>query len=251
LLHGNENIANYSKSNMAIWSIMSFQAGFLNIVGFLTCKRFVSHVTGFATFLGADVAENRYQDALGMLAVPVFYLLGSMLSAQLVDIRLLQHKKPKFYVPFGIIFLLISLIYTLGSLNFLEELGGGLSNKTEYFLLAVLCLACGMQNATTTSVSKSVIRTTHLTGTTTDLGISLVRIFNRNKVGIHLQSELLQITARILIISAFVIGSICGAVLFRELQFTSFFLPAFTSSMLFFATLHFQYFLRRNPKISL
>jgi uncharacterized membrane protein YoaK (UPF0700 family) len=104
LLFGNESISHYTKYNVSTWMLMAFQAGVLNIGGFMACHRFVSHVTGFATFFGYEINQKDSSHAIGMLIVPLFFLLGAMVSAQLVDIRLKLHKKPKYYISFGLIF---------------------------------------------------------------------------------------------------------------------------------------------------
>ena len=45
------------EKNASVWMVMAFQAGVLNIGGFLSCQRFVSHVTGFATFMDKSDAQ--------------------------------------------------------------------------------------------------------------------------------------------------------------------------------------------------
>src|SRR5687768_10815650 len=103
MLYGNESIAHYSRSNILVWMLMAFQAGILNAGGFLACHRFVSHVTGFATHFGVEFTRDSFRHATGMLAVPAFFLGGAMISGQMVDIPLRSKKKPRYYIPFGMI----------------------------------------------------------------------------------------------------------------------------------------------------
>jgi uncharacterized membrane protein YoaK (UPF0700 family) len=63
-------------------------AGTINSGGFLACGRWVTHVTGFATFFGIDLVTGEYKLALSMLIVPMFFLLGSFVSGYLIDVRL-------------------------------------------------------------------------------------------------------------------------------------------------------------------
>ena len=65
-----------TRRNRVIWFTLAFQAGWINAGGFLACHRFVSHVTGFATQFGVDIAEFRWTDATGMLTVPLFFFNG-------------------------------------------------------------------------------------------------------------------------------------------------------------------------------
>ncbi len=242
MLSGNESISHYTPANILVWMVMAFQAGILNIGGFMTCHRFVSHVTGFATFFGYEMSQVHYHQAFNMLSVPIFFLMGSMLSGQLVDIQLKQHKKPKYYISFGIVFFLILFILIGGTCGFLNDFGQDSSHFKNYILLAVLCLVCGIQNGTITTVSKSVIRTTHLTGITTDLGIGLVRFLNQKHLHGQIHDEVKANFMRLGIILFFVFGSIIGAFVFHYFGYAGFIIPAISSGIFFLGTLYFQMF---------
>ena len=233
----------YSTAKMVIWAVMAFQAGALNIGGYVTCQRFVSHVTGFASFFGFDITHGRYHQAAGMLLVPLFFVMGTMLSALLVDVRLSLHKKPRFYIPFGVIFFLIFLVYCLGSQGFFGPFGGDMDTAPGYLLLALLCFTCGLQNGTTTSLSRSAIRTTHLTGLTTDLGIDFVRLIHRKRRDFGERSGIRPTVSKIVILISFVLGSWAGAYTYRELEYVGFLLPTATSGLLFWASVSYKNFL--------
>jgi uncharacterized membrane protein YoaK (UPF0700 family) len=240
VLYGNESISHYSRSNVSIWMLMAFQAGMINVGGFMACHRFVSHVTGFAAFFGVEVSAGQGLRALGMLTVPLFFLLGAMLSAQIVDIRLKLHKRPKYYLSFGLMFLILAGVFFSGAWGYLGKFGEPVNIVADYILLAALCLVCGLQNGTVTSVSKSVIRTTHLTGITTDLGIGLVRFFNRKKLREDFPAETYANGMRAGIIFFFGMGSLCGAIIFAQVGYLGFAIPALSSGVLFLAMYHFQ-----------
>lgn len=219
---------------------MAFQAGILNIGGFMACHRFVSHVTGFATFFGHEISQNNLLHALGMLVVPIFFLFGAMVSGQLVDVRLRLHKKPKYYISFSLIFLLLGLVFLGGISGFYGTFGIPLNTLSDYVLLILLCFVCGIQNGTITSVSKSVIRTTHLTGITTDLGIGLVRILNSNKFDDSMENEKKANLMRFGIIVFFGMGSVLGGYVFRRWEYYGFIIPFFTSGCLLLVMIFFQ-----------
>ncbi len=241
MLYGNESISHYSRSNVAIWMAMAFQAGVLNIGGFMACHRFVSHVTGFATFFGYELSKEDSSHAVGMLVVPLFFLLGAMVSGVLVDIRLKQHKKPKYYIAFGLIFFLILAIIIGGESGSLGIFGETVYSSADYILLILLCFICGVQNGTITTVSKSVVRTTHLTGITTDLGIGLVRLLNYQKIDEPLDNEKKATLMRLGIILFFGLGSMVGGFTFARFEFMGFVIPGLTSGALFLTMLYFQF----------
>lgn len=242
MLLGNESISDYKPSNVAIWMAMAFQAGVLNIGGFMACHRFVSHVTGFATYLGVEVSQtpdNAFH-WVGMLVVPLFFLLGAMLSGQLVDLRLKLHKKPRYYITFGVIFGLTLIVLFGGVFGLFGKFGEPLALRRDYALLILLCLICGIQNGTITSVSKSVLRTTHLTGITTDLGIGLVRFLNRAKLNDTSNEVSRANLMRIGIILFFGVGSVAGGFAFKKFGYGGFTMPALTSGILFSLMMYFQ-----------
>jgi uncharacterized membrane protein YoaK (UPF0700 family) len=243
MLYGNESISHYTRTNISIWMLMAFQAGLLNIGGFMACHRFVSHVTGFATFFGYELTKPNPIHALGMLLVPAFFLLGCMLSGFMVDIRLKLHKRPRYYVSFGLIFFLILTVFILGLTDHFGVFGEPLDNGHDYILLAILCLTCGIQNGTITTVSKSVIRTTHLTGITTDLGFGIVRFFNRQKLREQNEygTESKAILMRSGIITFFILGSVIGGALFNQVGFLGFLLPTLSSGLLFLVMYYHQF----------
>lgn len=240
MLYGNGSISHFTRSNITVWMLMSFQAGLLNIGGFLACHRFVSHVTGFSTFFGAEVSEGEYFNSLGMLVVPLFFLFGAMTSGQLVDIRLKLGKKPKYYITFGIIFFLTFTVFAGGMLGFFGVFGEPLALSRDYILLILLCFICGIQNGTITTVSKSVVRTTHLTGITTDLGIGIIRFLNRHALPGGSGTENSANAMRAGIIFFFGLGSVVGGFAFRSFAYGGFFIPVLTSGALFSLMIYFQ-----------
>src|ERR1700677_459073 len=91
------------------WHLMNFLGGSFNAGGFLACRRFVSHVTGFSTLFGVESATERWDTAVGILTVPMYFVLGAMLSAYLIDRPLNQGKKAHYgWVMALITFFLIS-----------------------------------------------------------------------------------------------------------------------------------------------
>lgn len=228
---------------------MAFQAGSLNVGGYMSCHRFVSHVTGFGTLFGYEVYHIGLTEALSTLAVPLFFLLGCMISGFLVDVRLKLHKKPKYYISFGLIFFLITLTWLLGINHIFGEFGEAYDMTRSYFLLVLLCLSCGIQNATVTSVSNSVVRTTHLTGPTTDLGIGLARVMSGERLQgkIDIRNEIKANFMRAGIIMFFIVGAVSGGYLYKNFAYQAFFMPVLTSGLLFFTMIFFQFF--RRPAV--
>jgi len=218
---------------------MAFQAGFLNIGGLMSGHKIVSHVTGFATQFGLELNSHGLA-AWTLLFIPLWFLIGSAISGYFVDIRLKLKKKPRYYLSFGILFFLILYVWYYSSRGFFGEFGEQGKSTEGLYLLCLLSLICGIQNGTISTVSRSVVRTTHLTGITTDLGLGLVRVFYRKKLGKELGDEGKANLMRIGIIYFFIMGSVAGGLCFQRFGFDAFLVPVTISGALFFLMLFFQ-----------
>jgi uncharacterized membrane protein YoaK (UPF0700 family) len=220
------------------WYLLSFNAGYINVGGLLAAGRFVSHVTGFATLFGADLAHGDWDAAIGILSVPLAFLVGSTIAGLLIDRPIYLGKKPHYdYVMFAsAICLLISAL--IGHFDTLPQFGSNFHLKQIYLLLVLLCLASGLQNAAITSSSGSSVRTTHLTGITTDLGLGIAKWLtlkgNDPTIKKVNEANLLRVGT----ILSFAVGSAVGAIGFTRWGYLGFLLPAAIS---LYSALHGRY----------
>ncbi|PWU20099.1 MAG: DUF1275 domain-containing protein [Bdellovibrio sp.] len=241
------NLNRYSPRVFTIWGLLAFQAGAINAGGFLACHRFVTHTTGFATSFGEEFAQGNFDTAFSMLTVPLFFLLGAMISGFLVDHQRLLGRQPKYNVIFGSVAIILFVVTWLGGRGTLGTFGLPIHISSELPMLTLLCLAAGMQNAAVTSASGAVVRTTHLTGITTDLGVGLVRVLSHLGLRKDLGQEVKANFMRVVIIANFIFGSTVGALLFFHAHFWGFLLPATTSLSLTIYSLVIEHRARRSP----
>lgn len=226
MFHENKD-AIYYPENLFLWFLLALQGGFVNVGGFLAVHRFVSHMTGFGTWIGVELSEKKYFDTIGMMAVPTFFLIGAMCSAWFIERERMKKRFPNYRIVFSMMILMFLIIATLGVLSYFGIFGEPFNYRRDYVLLFMLTFVCGLQNAVISSASGAVVRTTHLTGVTTDLGIGLVRLWtDRHHFTKKDNKELFATFFRIGIISSFVLGSIIGAFVFRNVAFFGFYLPA-------------------------
>ncbi len=217
------------------WFLLSFNGGAINAGGFLATGRFVSHVTGFATLFGVDLTNQQVEAAFGILSVPLFFLLGAFLAGLLIDRPIYHGRKPHFDWVMGLSGLSLFFAASGGELLQFGSFGDTIGLKQSYILLALLCLSSGLQNAAITSSSGKSVRTTHLTGLITDLGLGLSRVFTFNLKKQGLQSEVRANYLRIGSIVSFIIGSAIGSWIFIKVGYKGFALPAIIS---FYAAWH-------------
>lgn len=208
------------------WFLMAFLAGYINAGGFLSCARFVSHITGFATLSGISFAHMDFLEAIGALVIPLFFLGGVMVSGFLTERNITTEKRGLKYAPVmryvGLILICVSFA---GYFNFFGPFGTPAEIEHDFILLALLCAACGLQNAAITSASGATVRTTHLTGLMTDLGLGIIRAEVHKLSPENRVHERRANIVRVATIVSFTLGSVVGAILFVKLKYLGF-LPA-------------------------
>lgn len=221
------------RENVFLWLLLAFQAGYVNAAGFLACHRFVSHMTGFGTQVGLSLGEGKLLAGLEMIFAPVSFILGSVLSGYLIDKRIYRGEEAHVRTSAFIQFLLIVIVFIGGSFEVFGEFGEPLELQRDFALLFILCFMCGLQNATFTSLTNGLIRTTHLTGLSTDIGIHLVR----NKyidVPDEKRDELYKINwLRLYTFASFFTGSAISAIVMVIGEYQGFLLPIGTSLIIF------------------
>ena len=199
-----------SKLPRWVWSsawALSFVAGMVNVIGLLGFERqAITHLTGTTSLLAVAVAGLDAPKALHFAAVLVSFLTGTVLSGFIIQDSTLQLGR-----RYGFVLLLESLL--LGAAAWL------LQHDCVAGLYVAAC-ACGLQNAMVSTYSGTVIRTTHLSGMFTDLGIFLGHFLR----GLPVDSRRVRLC--FLIISAFLCGGIAGAVAFHSLRYSALLIPS-------------------------
>jgi uncharacterized membrane protein YoaK (UPF0700 family) len=186
---------------------LAFIAGSINVVGLLGFERqAVTHLTGTTSMLAAAVAEWHGKAALHFAAVIASFVAGSILSGLLIQDSTLQLGR-----RYGVALVLESALLCLAVPLLYGSNGWG---------LCLASAACGLQNAMVSTYSGAVVRTTHLSGMFTDLGIFLGHWLR----GLPVDPRRLRLCFTI--ISAFFCGGVAGALAFRRLGYSTLFIPA-------------------------
>jgi uncharacterized membrane protein YoaK (UPF0700 family) len=193
------------RHNLRVATLLSFVAGVVNVSGFLAIGRLTTNVTGHFAFFVDEVFKLEFWTGLVYFLFIFFFLLGSFVSNLLIETFSRKDLGFPFAFPALIEVLILFLIGFLGSSESLDP------NVIAYSLL----FSMGLQNSFVTKISNYTVRTTHLTGLFTDLGIELSQLFFYK--GIDQRHQLLKsIKLRLSIIGFFFLGGICGGIFYTK-----------------------------------
>src|SRR5262249_8409607 len=153
------------------WLLLACAAGAVNGFAFQACAQFVTHVTGTATRLGLE--WPRVGIAVEYLAVVLSFIAGAMASVLALQARATRGKRPQWATPRLAVSLILLGVAAAGWAGSFGPFGGPPGTDPPFLLLSLLAFAMGLQNAAVSTTTGLAVRTTHLTGPATDLGIHL------------------------------------------------------------------------------
>ena len=163
-----------AKHNLQIAVVLSFVAGMVNVTGFLFVGKLTTNVTGHFAYFIYDVSVAEFWKGLIYFLYIFAFLLGSFTSGLLIENANYHRTQNKYLKP--TLLECFALLLVMGLHFFFPE-----AIPTDV-TACILLFAMGLQNSFVTKISNSVVRTTHLTGLFTDLGIELAQrlYLNRN-----------------------------------------------------------------------
>ena len=158
---------------------LAWVAGYTNTVALIACGHVTSHVSGTTSELGVAVAAGRLGHASFLGFLLLTFLLGAVVSGVVMDIAQRRLWESVYVLPMALEALLLGLFALAIELGVGRDVDGGGSAQQGWSLFVVpglAAMAMGLQNATVTRISAGVVRTTHVTGVLTDLGLELVQV---------------------------------------------------------------------------
>ena len=207
------------RANRQLGLCLAFIAGAANAGGFLAVQQYTSPLTGILSSVADNLALGRSELALGGLGGLLSFLAGAITSTLLINFSRRRHLHGQYALPLLLEALLLLCFGVLGAR--LMEVPGFFVPLT----VMLLCFIMGLQNAIITKISNSEIRTTHITGMVTDIGIELGKALyvNRHAHGaeppVRANRERLRINA--MLVGCFFVGGVSGAFGFKHFGFLS------------------------------
>lgn len=206
------------RANQQLGAFLAFVAGAVNAGGFLAVRQYTSHMTGIVSAIADDLVLGNLLLAFAGLGALLAFLAGAATTAVLINWARHRRMHSEYALSLALEAVLLMVFGLLGA------------NLKFYVAVIVpatvvlLCYIMGLQNAIVTKISKAEIRTTHVTGLATDLGIELGKLFYWNRT--HARSSAQYVAANrdklaihALILSMFFVGGIAGAFGFKSVGF--------------------------------
>lgn len=193
--------------------LLAFLAGMINVTGVLGfTHEAVTHLTGVTTYLGAALAGGKASNVLHLGGILLAFVAGAALCGLLLGVG---GMKPgaRYHVV-----LWVESIMLAAAVPLLEH----------QFIAGVFltCAATGLQNALVAAFSGSLIRTTHLSGLFTDLGIMIGQALR------GLPTDARRWKLCFSVISGFLGGAVAGAACFHEWSYHTLLIPAGVTALL-------------------
>jgi uncharacterized membrane protein YoaK (UPF0700 family) len=199
-----------SKLPRWVWfgsAALALIAGAINAIGFLSFQhQGVTHLTGTTTLLGVAVAGGKGADASHLAAVILSFLLGCIASGAIIQDSTLRLGR-----RYGVALALESLLLFC-AVPLLERT----NSLGAYFASC----ACGLQNGMVSTYSGAVLRTTHVSGAFTDLGIFIGHFLR----GMGVDWRRVRLCG--MLISSFFFGAYVGSLGYGYLSYRTLYFPA-------------------------
>lgn len=219
-LHKSDSV--FSFRHVPSWLMLCMAAGAVNGIALLACERFVTHVTGTVTRLGVEVAHLNI--LLDFALVLACFVVGSMLAGLSINGRAYRGRRPYFSLPLWLASSIIGAVACAGHLGWLGVFGGRVDDPLDFVLLCSLSFAMGLQNAAVATSTGMLVRTTHLTGPATDLGLHLADMLTADATQSHIAK--CHAALRAAKIFSYAVGAAVSVPLAHRLGFLGLLLPA-------------------------
>lgn len=202
------------RENLHLGAGLAFVAGATNAGAFLAVHQYTSHMTGIVSEMADALALRQVGVLLAGAGAVVSFTAGAALTAITVNYARRRGWASAFALP-----LVIEAILLLS----FGLLGARLNQLHAVFIpvtVALLCFTMGLQNAVITKISKAEVRTTHVTGIVTDIGIELGKLVyvNRSETTVHerVLADRERLGTLLILLGAFFAGGVFGALGFHS-----------------------------------
>lgn len=205
-----QGTARNERINLKLACSLALIAGALNAAAFYAVGFFSANMTGNVSALSDHLATQQWGPGFFFLSIVITFIFGASVSTLLINAGRRRG---------------IAGIYAYSILVeafFLAILGTAdiwlFTTWRAPMLTLGLAFLMGLQNATVTRISDARVRTTHVSGMATDIGIELgvaFDIIRGREPNSHAAENRTRLKLHFWTIAAFLVGGILGVIVFR------------------------------------
>lgn len=203
------------RDNLKLGIFTAIIAGMVNVASLMLFYSFTTNVTGHFAILATEIADGQLFQILVVFFWVLLFFFGSFLSNNLIINSTSKNAFLSHSIPMLLEIACFIFVGFYGQFFYKETL-----TQTE-ILVSVLLFAMGLQNGLTASISNFQVKTTHLTGLTTDLAAHLSMLTKkhfRQNVQVVEKAKLLSA-----ILFAYLFGGVLSGLIIHYVQFQVFY----------------------------
>lgn len=205
-------------SHVELGAVLCFVAGAINAGGFLAVGMYTSHMSGVASSMADNAVLGQWLSVwIGLWSLLAF-VGGAMITALMVRWALRRNLRSAYSRPLLVEALLLLVFGLFGAAI------DARSVALVPYAVVLLCFIMGLQNALITKRSNAEIRTTHITGLVTDLGIELGNLVYINRSfpeAKKVRANRGKIASYLKLLGSFVLGALIGAWGFKAVGYVA------------------------------
>ncbi|MCA1177617.1 MULTISPECIES: YoaK family protein [unclassified Pantoea] len=207
-------------------------AGALNTAAFETVGFFSANMTGNVSSLSDHLAKANLHVGLFFLLIVLLFIAGSSVSTLIINSGRRRQIRGIYAINIlleGVALLALGVIESWFSFS-----------QSGVLLVLSLSFLMGLQNAVVTRISNARVRTTHVSGTATDIGIELAMLFDvlrRKESPKDAPLYLERLKLHFFTVMAFLLGGVLGILLLNALSYKLLILIGVMLSLLALSTL--------------
>lgn len=174
-------------------ALLAATAGFVNVLLLGIYHVPVSHMTGAVSRISMDIASGNHTDFWGAFTIFIGFLCGAVLSGMIIGCQRVQPGR-----RYGVAMMIEATLLLITAIL--------LSTGRTSSGIPLAATACGMQNAMASSYCGLILRTTHVSGMVTDIGVLIGHWIRYRRI------EIWKLALLVIIFSGFISGGICGGI---------------------------------------
>ncbi len=217
------------KADIHLGLSLAFIAGAINAGGFVVVNQYTSHMTGIISSVADGLVLGDFRFALAALGSLLCFIFGAACTELMVNWARGRRLQSEYALPL-ILEAILLLVFGFVGRELHDHMGLFIS-----FTVMLLCFMMGLQNAIITRISNAVIRTTHVTGIVTDIGIEFGKMLFWNRVidkenEAYVKANRSKLYLLINLLVMFFLGGVVGAFCFQRIGYIT---TIFISAVLF------------------